>query len=84
MARNTVTFDNIPEWAIYALEYGGDECGALTEEDIALINAFVLENFPNGYVMDVKWDSYSEFTTHPAFGKACGTYEVDFITYNMA
>lgn len=79
MARKKVTIDNIPEWAIYALEYGGDECGVLSEEDIALINAFVLENFPDGYYMSVKWESYSGFTSHPAFGKACGTYEVDFM-----
>lgn len=78
MARNIVTFDNIPEWAIYALEYG-NECGTLTEEDIALINAFVRENFPNGYYMSVKWDNYNAFTTHPAFGKPCGTYEVEFL-----
>lgn len=79
MARKTIVWDNIPEWAIYALEYGGDECGALSEEDIVLINAFVLENFPDGYYMSVKWEEYNDFNTHPAFGKACKTYEVDFV-----
>lgn len=79
MATKKVTFYNIPEWAIYALEYGGDECGALSEEDIALINAFVLENSLNGYCMSVNWEECSEFNTHPAFGKACKTYEVNFI-----
>lgn len=79
MARSIITFNNIPEWAIYALEYGGDECGALSEEDIAQVNAFVQENFPNGYYMSVKWEEYNYFNPHPAFGKACGTYEVDFM-----
>lgn len=79
MARKTIVWDNIPEWAIYALEYGGDECGALTEEDIAQINAFVLENFPAGYAMDVNWEKHNDFNTNPAFGMACKTYEVAFM-----
>ena len=79
MARETVTIDNIPEWAIYALEYGCDECGELSEEDISLINAFVLKNFPHGYCMDVNWEEYDEFNIDPAFGKACKTYKVNFL-----
>lgn len=79
MGRTIITIDNIPEWAINVLEYGGDECGALTEEDIALVNAFVLENFPKGYYMSVNWEECNEFNTRPAFGKACKTYEVDFM-----
>lgn len=79
MARRILTWNNIPEWAIYALKYGCDECGDLSEEDIAQVNAFVQENFPNGYCMSVKWKEYDCFNRHPAFGKACETYGVDFI-----
>lgn len=78
MAIKRITFYNIPEWAIYALEYGVDECGSLSEEDIAQINAFVLENSLNGYSMSVNWKECNEFNTHPAFGKACKTYQVSF------
>ena len=56
----TIVWDNIPEWAIFSLEYGIDE------------------NFPNGYTMSVDWESYNEFDTNPAFGKACKTYKVTF------
>lgn len=79
MARSTITFKNIPEWAIYALEYGCDECGDLSEEDIAQVNAFVQDNFLNGYYMSVKWEEYDCFNPRPAFGLPCGTYEVDFM-----
>ena len=30
-------WDNIPEWAIYALEYGTEEDGSLNEEERAMI-----------------------------------------------
>ena len=39
---------------------------------------FIAENFPNGYTMSVDWESYNEFDTNPAFGKACKTYKVTF------
>ena len=57
----TLVWDNIPEWAIFALEYG------------------IAENFQNGYTMSVDWESYKEFDTNPAFGKACKTYKVTFV-----
>ena len=65
--RETIVWDNIPEWALYALEYGMDE------------DLFITENFPKGYVMSVDWESYSEFDRYPAFGKPCKTYKVTFV-----
>ena len=66
--RETIVWDNIPEWALYALEYGIDEDLFITDE-----------NFPKGYVMSVDWESYSEFDRYPAFGKPCKTYKVTFV-----
>lgn len=43
-----------------------------------MITKFIVENFPNGYTMSVDWESYNEFDTNPAFGKACKTYKVTF------
>ena len=71
------TFD-IPEWALYALEYGVNENGSLTEEDERLVNEFIEQNFPKGYYMSIDWTDYNEFDTHPAFGKACKTYKAKF------
>ena len=31
--RETIVWDNIPEWALYALEYGMDEDLFITDED---------------------------------------------------
>ena len=61
----TIVWDNIPEWAIFSLEYGIDEELFLPDEDKEMITKFIVENFPNGY-------------TNPAFGKACKTYKVTF------
>lgn len=52
----------------------------LSDEDKKMITKFIAENFPNGYTMSVDWESYKEFDTNPAFGKACKTYKVTFIT----
>lgn len=79
MARKVVTWENIPQWAIYALEYGTGEDGSLNDEDGRLISDFISKNFPNGYCMSVRWDSYTSFCSFPAFGKACDTYTVDFL-----
>ena len=46
-------WDNIPEWAIYALEYGTEEDGSLNEEERAMIEKFVGTHFPKGYTMSV-------------------------------
>ena len=74
----TLIWDNIPEWAIYSLEYGIEEDLFLTDEDKKLITKFIGENFPNGYAMSVDWESYKEFDRFPAFGKPCKTYTVRF------
>ena len=65
----TLIWDNIPEWAIYSLEYGVEEDLFLTDEDKKMITKFIGENFPNGYAMSVDWESYKEFDRFPAFGK---------------
>ena len=41
-------WDNIPEWAIYALEYGTEEDGSLNEEERAMIEKFVGTHFAKG------------------------------------
>lgn len=76
--KETFVWDNIPEWAIFSLEYGIEEELFLTDEDKDLITLFITENFPNGYTMSVDWESYKEFDCYPAFGKPCKTYTVKF------
>ena len=76
---NILTWDNIPEWAIYALEYGVNEDGSLSDEDMAQIEEFTERNFPNGYMFSVRWDERNEFNVYPAFGLPCATYTVDFV-----
>ena len=71
--RETIVWDNIPEWALYALEYGMDEDLFITDEDREMVTGFITENFP------VDWESYSEFDRYPAFGKPCKTYKVTFV-----
>jgi len=44
----TIVWDNIPEWAIFALEYGTREELFLSDEDKKMITKFIAENFPNG------------------------------------
>ncbi len=61
-------WDNIPEWAIYALEYGTEEDGSLNEEERAMIEKFVGTHFSKGYTMCVDWDACNEFDRYPAFG----------------
>lgn len=76
--KETFVWDNIPEWAVFSLEYGIEEELFLTDEDKDLITQFITENFPNGYTMSVDWESYKEFDCYPAFGKPCKTYTVKF------
>ena len=76
--KETLVWDNIPEWAIFSLEYGIEEELFLTDEDKDMITRFIAENFPNGYTMSVDWESYKEFDCCPAFGKPCKTYTVNF------
>ena len=59
--KEPLVWDNIPEWAIFSLEYGIEEELFLTDEDKDMITRFIAENFPNGYTMIVDWESYKEF-----------------------
>lgn len=73
-----IEYDNIPEWAIYALEYGISDDMSLDDEHQTLVSEFIKSNFPNGYIMEVLWNKYTGFDRYPAFGKPCGTYSVNF------
>jgi hypothetical protein len=73
-------WDNIPEWAIYALEYGTEEDGSLNEEERAMIEKFIGTHFPKGYTMSVDWDACNEFDRYPAFGEPCKTCKVLFVS----
>lgn len=76
--KKTLVWDNIPEWAIFSLEYSIGEELFLSNKDKEMIIRFIAENFPNGYTMSVDWESYKEFDRHPAFWKPCKTYTVKF------
>ena len=71
-----LTTEKIPVWAVYYLEYG-DPSG-LDDEDIELVDEFISDNFERGFVMDFPTGASSYFTSHPAFGKACEVYDIDF------
>ncbi len=73
------TWEHIPEWAIFALEYGTNYDDGLNENERRMIDEFIGKHFPNGYIMSVEWDSYREFDRYPAFGEPCKTYKVLFI-----
>jgi len=73
--KKVETYD-IPEWAIYFLEYW--ESDGLTEEEVDMITDFVEDKFPLGYTMDVHFDDYRDLDFYPAFGQACKTVKVDF------
>lgn len=73
-------WDNIPEWAIYALEYGTEEDGSLNEDERAMIEKFVGTHFPKGYTMSVDWNACNEFDRYPAFGEPCKTCKVLFVS----
>lgn len=77
MAKLIRTFDNVPVWALYALEYGTSEDQRLSAEDKTQINDFIAKHFPNGYYMEIDWDSMS-FDAFPAFGLPCDVVKVDF------
>ena len=46
ITAKTLVWDNIPEWAIFSLEYGIDEELFLSDEDKEMITRFIAENFP--------------------------------------
>lgn len=59
------TYD-IPDWALNAIENG--DYDGLSDEEEKLINDFITEHFPDGYVSNINWDNYNELNAHPAFG----------------
>ena len=67
--KQSKVWDNIPSWAVYALEYGIEEDPLLETDEENMIIKFLEENFPEGCIMTVDWDSRREFNPFPAFGK---------------
>ena len=51
----TLIWDNIPEWAIYSLEYGIEEDLFLTDEDKKIDNQFIGEKFFPKPDMPCQW-----------------------------
>src|SRR5699024_1943197 len=79
----TLVWDNIPEWALFSLEYGIDEELFLPDEDKEMITKFIAENFPNGYTFSVDWESYNVVGINPAFREVMKTYKATLgILYN--
>lgn len=77
MAR-LITTENVPTWALSYLEYGLEGSDGLTDDEIAEIDKWIAENFPNGYVCDYHFDDANELCAFPLFGTACETIPVDF------
>lgn len=46
--KETFVWDNIPEWAVFSLEYGIEEELFLTDEDKDLITRFITETSRTG------------------------------------
>jgi hypothetical protein len=63
--KNLGTFD-IPEWSLNYLENG--DATNLTDEEVANVNAFTKEHFPNGFVMNIDFENSTELNRYPAFG----------------
>ena len=57
---------DIPEWSLNYLANG--DATNLSDEEVALVDAFVKEHFPNGFVMDIDFDDSNELNRYPAFG----------------
>ena len=83
---------SVPEWALPYMENGDRD--NLTDKEVAMVDSFVKENFPNGYLMEVDWDKSNDFNLFPAFGErsqyaspirgespflAVKTYQVNFL-----
>ena len=63
--KNLGTFD-IPEWSLNYLENG--DATNLTDEEVANVDAFTKEHFPNGFVMNIDFENSTELNRYPAFG----------------
>lgn len=57
---------DIPEWSLNYLVNG--DSTSLTDEEVNMVDEFVKEHFPNGYVMEVDDDNSNELNPYPAFG----------------
>ena len=73
-------WDNIPEWAIYALDYGTEGDGSLNEKERAMMEEFVGRHFPKGYPMSVNGGAGNEFYRYPAYGEPSKTCKVLFVS----
>ena len=56
----------IPQWALNYMVNG--ESDGLNDEEVAAVDSFVKEHFPNGYVMEIDWNDTNDFNRYPAFG----------------
>ena len=57
---------DIPEWSLNYLANG--DATNLTDEEVAMVDKFTKENFPNGFIMDVDFSDSNELNRYPAFG----------------
>lgn len=58
---------SIPERSLPYL-VNGDPSG-LDDEEIEMVDKFVKEHFPNGFIQNIQWDDPTEFNRSPAFGE---------------
>lgn len=63
--KNLGTLD-IPEWSLNYLENG--DATNLTDEEVAIVDQFTKEHFPNGYYMNIDFENSNELNRYPAFG----------------
>ena len=64
--ERTVTFE-IPEWSLPYILNG--DAGGLTDNEKEIVDKFLDENFPDGFIPEVKEGTEKEFNTYPAFGE---------------
>ena len=60
------TFE-IPEWSLPYIINGDAE--GLTDKEKEIVDKFLDENFPDGFIPEVKEGTEKEFNTYPAFGE---------------
>ena len=69
-------FTDFPSWAVPYAYYGADSAGDMTEEEIALVDAFLQE-----FGDIVCSADEQEFSWSPAFGPACNVCPATFWKY---
>lgn len=57
---------HIPQWALNYMVNG--EAEGLSDDEVAEVDAFVKEHFPQGYLMEIDWNDTNDFNRYPAFG----------------